>query len=49
MWREGVDAHAIIEGDNIDLISFENKGNTAKVEFLHTIHSRHISTVFRLD
>lgn len=49
VWGEGVDAHAITKHDNIDLISFENKGNTAGVEFLHTIHSRYISTVFRLD
>lgn len=30
---------------NIDQISFENKGNIARVEFLHTIHSRHIATI----
>lgn len=27
VWREGVDAHAITKNDNIDLISFENKGS----------------------
>lgn len=49
VWREGVDAQAITKCNNIGLISFENKGNTAWVEFLHTTHSRHISAVFRLD
>lgn len=48
-WREGTDAHGNTQHDNIDLISFENKGNTEKVEFLHTIHSRGISTILRLN
>lgn len=47
-WREVADAHANTEHEKIDLISFENKGNTAKVEFLHTVHSRHISRILIL-
>lgn len=47
-WREDADVHANTKRDKTDLISFENKGNPARVEFLHTIHSRHISTILRL-
>lgn len=45
--RGGMDVHANAEHDNIDLISFENKGNTARVQFLHTVHSRHISPILK--
>lgn len=48
-WREDADARAKTGHDNIKLISSENKANMAKSGFCHSIDSREISTILRVN